>query len=140
MNDSRANELASALATVNSMRDELHSCHDTIAQLKADLNAANSRIELLDESRRRYRAESLLFRAKLVELATIQSNIGLIVRRADEITSAVSELMEKAETPTDGVLDAMERELREPTRVPANRYEADSQSQPYPVAPLPEGA
>lgn len=83
---------AQALADIRAMHDELNTCHETIGQLRADLHRAEDRVVLLNEERDRYRDEAHLFRSKLIELATQQTNIGLLTIKAQEIMSAVKEL------------------------------------------------
>lgn len=128
----RSDLYAEALALVNGMKEELASCHTEIGQLKADLHRSEDRCEMLDEERRRHRAESLVFRTKLIELATVQSNIGLMTTTANSIMSTVHELTTEAETPTIEVLDAMERDILPPNKFP--------DPEPTSVEVVPEGA
>jgi uncharacterized coiled-coil DUF342 family protein len=102
---------AAALADIQQMHDDLMLSHDTIGQLKADLNRCHDRIDLLIEDRNRHRAEALLFRSKLIELATQMSSIGLMCIKAQELMTTVEELTTKTETPTAKVLDDLEHTL-----------------------------
>lgn len=83
---------AEAIAEVSSMRDTILALRDEVGQLKADLNRAEDRVTLVLEERNKYRFEALTFRSKLIELATIQSNIGLLTTEANTVMMHVREL------------------------------------------------
>ena len=114
---SRDEHIASALVTVTNMKDELAAARDTIATLRADLGRETDRCVMLDEERRRHRAESLVFRSKLIELATVQSNIGLLTTSSNDIMRTVHELTTGAETPTPAILNEMERAILPPNEL-----------------------
>lgn len=99
MNDRQANDIAVALCTVQDMKDQLDTCHATIGQLKADLRAEQNKSALLDEERKTWRSDATLLRSKLIELATIQSNIGLLTRASDEILKASHVIDENTTAP-----------------------------------------
>ena len=84
---------AQALAEITTMQSELVDAHSKINQLQRDLDQANDRIALLAEERRTYRDDSLLFRAKLVELSTSMANIGMLTAKATEIMTAIGPLV-----------------------------------------------
>lgn len=81
MNTARAN----ALAEINTMQADLVEANAKIDQLQRALDQANDRLALVAEERKTYRDDSLLFRSKLIELATSMSNIGLLTTKAQEI-------------------------------------------------------
>ncbi|KRR21314.1 hypothetical protein CQ14_06605 [Bradyrhizobium lablabi] len=83
---------AAILADIQKMRDELVSTHDTNDQLRADLHREEDRVALLVQERDRWRTEALIFRSRLIELATAMANIGLLTRSAQEIVLTVNEL------------------------------------------------
>src|SRR5260221_14245697 len=89
---------ASALAEVTKMQQDLILAHDEINSLKRDLDRVENRVELLTEERTRYRQEAILYRTKLVELATSMANIGLLTMQAQEIMQTVKEIV-AGETP-----------------------------------------
>ena len=84
---------AQALAEITTMQSELVEAHSKINQLQRDLDQANDRIALLAEERRTYRDDSLLLRAKLVELSTSMANIGMLTAKATEIMTAIGPLV-----------------------------------------------
>ena len=102
---------AQALADIRSMHDELASANETIGQLKADLNRAEDRLTLVLEERDKYRDEAHVFRARLIELATQQANIGLLTIKAQEIVRVVEQLttppLRSADALMASVTDAM---------------------------------
>lgn len=102
---------AEALASVHAMHEELNSAHQTIGQLKADLRREEDRCKMFEEERNRYRAEALVFRTKLIELATAMSNIGLMTVAAQDVVKTVHDLTLHAETPTNAILEKMEEEV-----------------------------
>ena len=106
---------AAALASVQAMHDELNACHEEIGQLKADLNRAEDRVVLLCEERNKYRAEALVFRSRLIELATAMTNIGLLTVTAQNIMTTVNELTTNTATPSDTLMKALEAELKDIT-------------------------
>lgn len=125
-------ELASAIATISGMRRDLADSRELIGQLKADLRAEQNKSALCDEERRLYRSEAQLLRSKLVELATLQSNIGLLTRAADEITKIVHETLEASTAPVKArLLDDLERELHTMERLPINQLVADADTQQF---------
>ena len=89
---------ASALAEVTKMQQDLILAHDEINSLKRDLDRVEDRVVLLTEERARYRQEAILYRTKLVELATSMANIGLLTMQAQEIMQTVKEIA-AGETP-----------------------------------------
>ena len=91
---------AAALADIQQMHEDLNEAHEHIGQLKADLNRETDRCTLLVEERNRYRHDALVYRDKLVELATSMSNIGLMTVAAQEIMRVAQELTAK-DAPTD---------------------------------------
>ena len=84
---------AQALAEITTMQSELVEASSKINQLQRDLDQANDRIALLAEERRTYRDDSLLLRAKLVELSTSMANIGMLTAKATEIMTAIGPLV-----------------------------------------------
>lgn len=108
---------AEALAVVTTMRDELHDAYAMIDQLKTDLHICRENSNRIDEERRRYRAEALVFRSKLIQLATTLANVHLATQSAADILKTVEDLTTHAETPTDSVLKSMEATL-----IPSNEY------------------
>jgi hypothetical protein len=87
---------AAALADVQQMHDDLISAHDEIGQLKADLARETDRCAMLVEDRNRHRRDGMIYRDKLVELATAMTNIGLLTAPAHEIMRTVRELVDAA--------------------------------------------
>lgn len=83
---------AAALADVRAMHDELTSARATITDLNNDIHRLQDRVTLLVDERDRFRAESVVFRTKLIELATSMTNIGLLTVKAQEIVHTVEEL------------------------------------------------
>ncbi|MGY2987664.1 hypothetical protein [Bradyrhizobium sp. USDA 4508] len=83
---------ATILTELEQMRDELVSTHETNDQLRVSLHREEDRVALLVEERDRWRAEALIFRSRLIELATAMANIGLLTRSAQEIVLTVNEL------------------------------------------------
>ena len=82
---------AAALANIQQTWDELTAARDEIAQLKADLNREQDRIVLLVEERDFYRKEYLRVEGKLVEMATVISNIGLLSIAAQDLIQNIKE-------------------------------------------------
>jgi chromosome segregation ATPase len=101
---------AAALADIREMHAELAAAHQEIGQLKADLHREQDRVALLTDERTRYRTEALIFRSRLIELATAMTNIGLLTVTAQEIVKVVHELNE-AETPSTEALAKLEEEF-----------------------------
>lgn len=131
-----ADRQAEALAVVTNMREELHAAHSTIEQLKADLHICRENTSRIDEERRRYRAEALVFRSKLIQLATTLANVHLATQSAAEIMRTVEELTTHAETPTQTVLTEMEKTL-----IPPNQLDSfDAERTADIVASMPKGA
>jgi len=93
---------AAALADIQQMHDDLNEAHETIGQLRADLNRETDRCVMLAEERNRFRHDALVYRDKLVELATSMANIGLMTVSAQEIMRVAHELTDK-DTPRDVV-------------------------------------
>lgn len=132
----RPDAQARALAVVTSMRDELHEAHSAIAQLKTDLYLCQENSKRIDEERRRFRGEALVFRSKLIELATILANVNLATTTAADVMRTVDDLTQNPETPTDRVLDDLAR-----TILPSNEFATDTPQQlEDTVATLLEGA
>lgn len=125
---------AEALAVVTTMRDELHDAHMMIDQLKVDLHICRENSNRIDEERRRYRAEALVFRSKLIQLATTLANVHLTTQAAADILKTVEDLTTHAETPTTEVLHNMERTL-----IPTNEFTDDDKELENLVASLPQG-
>jgi len=94
--------LAEALADVTATHEELRLASDTIAQLRADLAHCQNRIVMIEEERVRYRSEALIFRSKLIELATAMSNISLLCGKAVEVMTVVNDL---TSAPTNVAVD-----------------------------------
>lgn len=84
---------AKALAEIQQMESELSSAHKRLDDLEAQLARADDRMVLLCDERDRYRAEANIFRARLIELATAMSNIGLLTQKAQDIMMVVNELV-----------------------------------------------
>jgi uncharacterized coiled-coil DUF342 family protein len=101
--------LAEAIAEVKATHEELRLAYDEIDQLRADLNKGNDRVILLDEERDRFRAEALVFRTKLIELATAMSNISLLCGKANDVVAAVYDLT-NAPTISKEQLEALEQQ------------------------------
>ncbi len=93
---------AQAVAEVRKMYEDLAACHETIGQLKADLNREKDRVTLVAEERARYRAEANAYRALLIELSTTQTNIGLMCDKATGVMKKIDEIL-ASETPEEGV-------------------------------------
>jgi uncharacterized coiled-coil DUF342 family protein len=100
MTDQAAERRAQALAEVNKMQTDLSACQAEIAVLRREADRAEDRIEMLIEERNTYRSTAVLYRDKLVELATAQANIGLLTRKGEEIAMTVRELAER-QTPEE---------------------------------------
>lgn len=100
---------AEALARIQQTDHDLSAARETIDQLKADLAKCHNRCDILAEERNKYRAEALVFRKKLVELATSMTNIGLLTVSSQELMKTVDELTTRAVTPTDEQLAELER-------------------------------
>ncbi|WP_130582866.1 hypothetical protein [Bradyrhizobium sp. Leo170] len=101
---------AAALANIGSMVNDLTDARAIIGQLRADLHREQDRLELLLEERNRFRSEALVFRTKLIELATAMANIGLLTTQAQSIVLTVHEL-DNAATPSTESLDKLEAEF-----------------------------
>lgn len=96
-----------AIAEFQKLLLDLEAAHDSIDQLRADLHREQGRNETLIEERNRYRYEAIKFRDKLVELATLQTQISLPCRQAEQIVAAVHELLNEG-TPSSEALDQLE--------------------------------
>jgi hypothetical protein len=101
---------ATALAHITKVVTDLDEAHATIGQLRADLHHEQDRCELLAEERNRYRGEAMIFRNKLIELATKMADIGLLTVSAQEIMHTVSEL-NNAAVPSSEALAKLEEEF-----------------------------
>jgi len=99
---------AAALADVRQMSEDLHNAHAEIEQLKADLNQERDRCVMLVEDRNRHRHDALIYRAKLIELATSMANIGLLTVTAQELVRVAQELTSNG-TPTTSAIDKLEQ-------------------------------
>jgi FtsZ-binding cell division protein ZapB len=106
---------AAALADIREMHTELGRLREENGQLKADLHHEKDRVVLLTDERTRYRTEALVFRSRLIELATAMSNIGLLTVAAQEIVKVVHEL-DQADTPSTEALALLEKEFAEGNR------------------------
>ena len=84
---------AQALAEITTMQNELVEANSKIDQLQRMLDQANDRLAMVAEERKTYRDDSLLFRAKLIELATSMANIGLLTSKAPEIMMTIGPLV-----------------------------------------------
>lgn len=135
MNDRQTADIATALATINAMREEIVRLSEENGQLKADLNARDNRIALLDEERTTWRTDATILRAKLVELATIQSNVGLLLRSADSVVAASHSTL-SAGPVEDRILDAVGRQIGRDTTLPPNRWPTDSEQLENPLETL----
>lgn len=83
---------AAVIADVKQMHDDFIALQQEIGQLRADLNRERDRVAMMIEERDRYRSEAMLFRNLLIELATQQTNIGLLTVKAQEIMRTVNDL------------------------------------------------
>ncbi|MGY3615710.1 hypothetical protein [Bradyrhizobium sp. USDA 10063] len=83
---------AKVVVNIQRMRDDLVATHEANDQLRVELQREQDKVEMLIEERNRWRAEALIFRSRLIELATAMSNIGLLTRCAEEIVCTVNEL------------------------------------------------
>ncbi len=112
---------ANALAEINQMQTELIDANRQISDLTAQLARSQDAMALVLEERRTYREASFLFRARLVELATSMSNIGLLTLKAQEIMQTIGPLI-STETPEQA---AAERESARQVvnNLPANLYD-----------------
>ena len=111
-NGTDTTRLAHAVTEVQRMHDELTHNQTVIGQLSADLHQERNRSAMWEASSDRYRYEALRFRDKLIELATLQTNISLECQRAESIVAAVRELLEGHEkTPAPEAIDQLEADL-----------------------------
>jgi len=83
---------AQALAEIRSMQTELMEAHSKIDALERELARSQDTLSLVAEERKTYRDDSLLFRAKLIELATSMANIGMLTTTAQEIMMTIGPL------------------------------------------------
>lgn len=94
---------AQALAEITKMQEELIASNQRIAELERQLsdqqtmmqreiNRQQARAEVAEEERAKYRAESHIYRGKMIELATSMSNVGKLVREAEKIAATANAL------------------------------------------------
>jgi len=86
---------AQALEEVGRMQQDLMVLHDEKTALERELQTAQDRVSLLIEERNRWRHDAVVYRDKLVELATSMANINLMTIKATEIMQAVKELVKE---------------------------------------------
>ncbi|MEY9493716.1 hypothetical protein [Bradyrhizobium elkanii] len=96
---------AAVLADIKKIQDDLIETRDANAQLHADLHREQDRVALLVEDRDRWRQEALVFRTRLIELATAMANIGLLTRAAEGVVLTELTGTEKATGEAVGKLD-----------------------------------
>lgn len=97
MTDVTVDARAQAVADVQQLHLDFKSAQEEIAQLKADLNRERDRVTILTDERVRFRAESNIYRTKLIELATAMGNIGLLTGQAQTIMLATNELLNEVD-------------------------------------------
>jgi len=98
---------AQALEEINAMQRDLMLLHDEKAATERELQTAQDRVSLLIEERDRYRRDALVYRDKLVELATSMANINLMTIKATEIMQTVRELTKETPPQTEASLEAV---------------------------------
>jgi len=103
--------LAEAVGDVQAMHQELVAALSEVGELRTALNRETDRVLILTEAHDRWRAEALIFRTKLIELATQMASIGLLTITAQEVIKTVNELNNAGDTPNEKALDTFEEQL-----------------------------
>jgi hypothetical protein len=93
------------------MHQELIAALADLTELRTALNREQDRVTILTEAHDRWRAEALIFRTKLIELATQMASIGLLTITAQEVIKTVNELNNAGDTPNEKALDTFEEQL-----------------------------
>lgn len=83
---------ARALAEISQMQTDIVAAHKRVEDLEREQTTLNDRIVLLINDRQAYRSEAMLYRSKLIELATSMANIGLLTQEAQKIMATVKTL------------------------------------------------
>lgn len=95
---------AQALAEITKMQEDLILANQRIGELERtlrdqgttlqrEINRQEARAEVAEQERARYRAESHLYRGKMIELATSMANVGKLVREAEKIAATANSLL-----------------------------------------------
>lgn len=95
---------AQALAEITQMQTDLVASNQRVTSLEAklrdqettmqrEINKQEARAEIAEKSAAMYRAESHLYRGKMIELATTVSNVRKMTDEAEKITATVNAIL-----------------------------------------------
>lgn len=84
---------AAALAEVHGMQLDLDACNNRITELNRECERLHDEVTLLIADRNAFRDEARLCHSKLVEICTVQTNIGLMCAAAQDVMKGVREAL-----------------------------------------------